>query len=171
MLTRWSNMVSPDFPGYFPTMLAEVKSNSVAPNSVHTALTSMCFPDPCAPAMSTERTAGPAWCIWSLSIGNTQLSLIACRTSPSVGLGSLSHRITSQPAYDASPLNELSRMAGYLWMIPFITSSSNNDSSCNSSYVIQNQKKINGALPSPPFQLKYALCWKLRLIIYCKKIY
>lgn len=121
-------MVSPDFPGYLPTMLAEVRSNSVAPSSVHTALTSVCLPDPCAPATSTERTGGPAWCIWSLSIGSTQLSLTACRTSPSVGLGSLSHRMTSQPAYDASPLNEPNRVAGYLCTIPFITSSSNSDS-------------------------------------------
>lgn len=130
LLTRWSNMVSPDFPGYLPTMLADVRSKSVAPSSVHTAFTSACLPDPCAPAMSTERTAGPAWCIWSLSIGSTQLSLTACRTSPSVGLGSLSHRMTSHPAYEASPLNEPSREDGHLCTMPFITSSSNNDSNC-----------------------------------------
>lgn len=72
LLTRWSNMVSPDLPGYLPTILAEVKSNSVAPSSVHTALTRLCLPDPWTPAISTERTIGLDWCISLLSIGSTQ---------------------------------------------------------------------------------------------------
>lgn len=42
-------MVSPDFPGYFPTMFAGVRSNKTAPTSVQIARTSMSLPQPCAP--------------------------------------------------------------------------------------------------------------------------
>lgn len=60
LLTRCSNMVRPDLPGYLPTMLADVKSNSVAPNSVQMALTSVRLPEPRTPAINTDLTAGAA---------------------------------------------------------------------------------------------------------------
>lgn len=51
-------MLRPDFPGYFPTMLVAVRSNSVAPSSVQMALRSMDLPHPSGPTISTDLMAG-----------------------------------------------------------------------------------------------------------------
>lgn len=59
--TRCTNMISPLLPGYLPTILAAVRSNSTAPASVQTACTNISFPVPRGPTNSTERTSGDNW--------------------------------------------------------------------------------------------------------------
>ena len=51
-------MLSPDFPGYFPTILVAVRSNRVASNSVQMAFKSIVFPDPLGPTKSSDLTCG-----------------------------------------------------------------------------------------------------------------
>lgn len=52
----------PAFPGYFPVILAAVKSNMFAPVSVQTQCTSIFFPTPRGPAIRTDLTNGDFSC-------------------------------------------------------------------------------------------------------------
>lgn len=54
---------SPAFPGYFPAMLAAVKSNIFAPVSVQMQCTNIFFPTPLGPAMRTDLTNGAFSCM------------------------------------------------------------------------------------------------------------
>ena len=56
--TKWINMLSPDFPGYLPTILVAVRSKRVASNSVQMAFKSIVFPDPFGPTKSSDLTCG-----------------------------------------------------------------------------------------------------------------
>ena len=53
---------SPAFPGYFPAILAAVRSNMFAPVSVQTQCTSIFFPTPRGPAIRTDLTSGDFSC-------------------------------------------------------------------------------------------------------------
>ena len=53
---------SPAFPGYFPAILAAVRSNMFAPVSVQTHCTSIFFPTPRGPAIRTDLTSGDFSC-------------------------------------------------------------------------------------------------------------
>ena len=53
---------SPAFPGYFPAILAAVRSNIFAPVSVQTQCTSIFFPTPRGPAIRTDLTSGDFSC-------------------------------------------------------------------------------------------------------------
>lgn len=75
-------MISPDFPGYFPAILAGVMSNKVAPNSVQTARTNIFFPLPRGPAINTDLTNGVSSLRVAFPKGRIQYSAINCLTSP-----------------------------------------------------------------------------------------
>ena len=79
---RCKSMMRPDLPGYLPAMLAGVISKSVAPSSVQIACTSIRFPLPCGPAISTERTKGVSSRSCSLPRGMMQYSFTICLISP-----------------------------------------------------------------------------------------
>ena len=51
-------MLSPDFPGYLPTILVAVRSKRVASNSVQMAFKSIVLPDPFGPTKSSDLTCG-----------------------------------------------------------------------------------------------------------------
>ena len=53
-MTKCSNIFSPDFPGYLPTILAAVRSMSVAFSSVQIACNNIVFPLPAGPHNSTD---------------------------------------------------------------------------------------------------------------------
>ncbi|CAD0204041.1 unnamed protein product [Chrysodeixis includens] len=57
-ITKCISIIRPVFPGYLPTMLAGVRSNSIAPTSVQIACTNIFFPDAAAPVIRTDLTNG-----------------------------------------------------------------------------------------------------------------
>ena len=60
--TMCNIICSPAFPGYFPAILAAVRSNMFAPVSVQTQCTSIFFPTPRGPAIRTDLTSGDFSC-------------------------------------------------------------------------------------------------------------
>lgn len=60
--TMCNIICSPAFPGYFPAILAAVRSNMFAPVSVQTQCTSIFFPTPRGPAIRTDLTTGDFSC-------------------------------------------------------------------------------------------------------------
>lgn len=60
--TICSSIFRPAFPGYLPATLAGVRSNMLAPVSVHIACTSVFFPVPLGPVIITDLTCGAFSC-------------------------------------------------------------------------------------------------------------
>ena len=68
---------SPAFPGYFPAILAAVKSNMLAPVSVQIQCTNIFLPTPRGPAIRTDLTNGAFSCTaWDPGEKNTTILLV-----------------------------------------------------------------------------------------------